>query len=244
MEQTRDYRKLGLAIVISLFVHLVVGFSLAAFGSAFTPTLPALEEKPVELTIVDLCRPRRLCRKNPPYMETAPSKATVEKPKEQTFESNANSIAASKLPATGDLPLPIAGGQRATRRESGDARLFAPDRRIKAAARSTVNGRAGIETVEATQQPKAKALRSTPVSTPPAPVTTPEPEQFAMLKTTPPPPIKAPDETDAFSATGGRRTQCRHCTETKTRSGRFELSGAKRGNSHYRPADNIAVLLR
>src|SRR5262245_23473172 len=105
MEQTRDYRKVGLAIVISLFVHLVIGFSLAAFGSAFTPSLPSSEEKPVELTFVDLSTPPAV-PKNPPYMETAPSREKAEKPKEQTFESNANSIAASKLPATGDLPLP------------------------------------------------------------------------------------------------------------------------------------------
>ena len=44
-------------------------------------------------------------------METAPSKESAEKPKEQTFESNANSIAASKLPATGDAPLPSQDGK-------------------------------------------------------------------------------------------------------------------------------------
>jgi outer membrane biosynthesis protein TonB len=43
-------------------------------------------------------------------------------------------------------------------------------------------------------QPKAsEAAVSTPAA---APITTPEPEQFALLKTTPPPPIKATDETE------------------------------------------------
>src|SRR6267142_442565 len=111
MEQTKERRTLVLAILISLSLHLVVGYSLAAFGSAFTPT-PPLEDKPVELTIVDLsATPPPLVPKNPPFMETAPSKESAEKPKEQTFESNANSIAASKLPATGDLPLPTQDGK-------------------------------------------------------------------------------------------------------------------------------------
>ena len=97
--------------MISLFLHLVIGFSLAAFGGAFTPALP-LEDKPVELTIVDLSTtPPPLVPKNPPFMETAPARQTAEKPKEQTFESNANSIAASKLPATGDLLLPSQEGK-------------------------------------------------------------------------------------------------------------------------------------
>src|SRR5688572_4265133 len=104
MEQGKERRKLGLAILISLSLHFLVGFSLAAFGSAFTPELP-LEEKPVELTIVDLsATPPPLVPKDPPFMETAPAKESKEKPKEQTFESNANSVAASKLPATGDAP--------------------------------------------------------------------------------------------------------------------------------------------
>src|SRR5436853_4257106 len=111
MEHRKEYRTLGLAIVISLFLHLVIGFSLAAFGGAFTPVLP-VGDKPVELTIVDLSTtPPPPVAKNPPFMETAPSKQTTEKPKEQTFESNANSIAASKLPATGDLPLPTQDGK-------------------------------------------------------------------------------------------------------------------------------------
>src|SRR5436190_10319208 len=110
MEQTKQYRTVGLAILISLFLHLVIGYSLAAFGGAFTPALP-IEDKPVELTIVDLsASPPPLVPKNPPFMETAPSRQTAEKPKEQTFESNANSVAASKLPATGDLPLPSQDG--------------------------------------------------------------------------------------------------------------------------------------
>lgn len=194
MEQRRDYRTVGLAIVISLFVHLVIGYSLAAFGSAFTPNLPSLEEKPVELTLVDLSTPP-LVPKNPPYMETAPSKAKVEKPKEQTFESNANSIAASKLPAEGDLPLPTQDGKDrpSMNLETHDYSLPTDGSKPQPKTRSTVAPES--KPVEAMQHPKAKpteAPRSTPI---PSPVTKPEPEQFALLKTTPPPPIQATDET-------------------------------------------------
>jgi outer membrane biosynthesis protein TonB len=196
MEHTKEYRTLGLAIVISLFLHLVIGYSLAAFGSAFTPALP-LEDKPVELTIVDLsATPPPLVPKNPPFMETAPSKQTAEKPKEQTFESNANSIAASKLPAAGDLPLPTQDGKDrpSMNLETHDYSLPTDGSKRQPEPQSTVGE--SKPAPEATTAPKPKASEA-PLSTPTtAPITTPEPEQFALLKTIPPPPIKAPDETE------------------------------------------------
>ena len=192
MERTKEHRTLGLAIVISLFLHLVVGYSLAAFGSAFTPALP-LEEKPVELTIVDLSATPPLVPKNPPFMETAPSKESAEKPQEQTFESNANSIAASKLPATGDLPLPTQDGKErpSMNLETHDYSLPTDGSKPQPEPQSTVAPESK-PAPKATTPPKARASEA-PLSTP---ATTPEPEQLAMLKTIPPPPIKAPDETE------------------------------------------------
>jgi len=197
MEQTKERRKLGLAILISLFLHLAVGYSLAAFGSAFTPALP-LEDKPVELTIVDLsATPPSLVPKDPPFMETEPSKESAEKPKEQTFESNANSIAASKLPATGDAPLPTQDGKErpVVNLETHQFSLPTDGSKPQPEPQSTVAPESK-PTPAATTPPKPKASEA-PVSTPTAaPVTTPEPEQLAMLTSTPPPPIKAPDETE------------------------------------------------
>jgi len=190
MEQTKERRTLVLAILISLLLHLVIGYSLAAFGSAFTPT-PPLEDKPVELSIVDLsATPPPLVPKNPPFMETAPSKESVEKPKEQTFESNANSIAASKLPATGDLPLPSQEGKERpyVELETHQFSLPTDGSKPQPESKSTVAPESKPPSAP-TAPPKAK-----PVET--APATTPEPEQLAMLKSTPPPPIKAPDETE------------------------------------------------
>ncbi len=197
MEQTKERRKLGWAILISLFLHLAVGFSLAAFGSAFTPTLP-LEDKPVELTIVDLSAPPPpSVPKNPPYIETAPSKESAEKPREQTFESNANSVAASKLPATGDLPLPTQNGEDRpfANLETQQFSLPTDGSKPRPEAQSTVAPESKpIPAV--TPAPSAKPSEA-PTAKPTAPpVGTQEPEQFAMLTATPPPPIKAPDEVE------------------------------------------------
>jgi outer membrane biosynthesis protein TonB len=196
MEQTKERRKLGLAVLISLFLHLVIGYSLAAFGSAFTPT-PPLEDKPVELTIVDLSAPPPpLTPRNPPFMETAPSKESVEKPKEQTFESNANSIAASTLPATGDMPLPSQDGKDrpVVNLETHDYSLPIDGSKPQPEPQSTVAPESK-PAPEATAPPKPRASEA-PTA---APVTTPEPEQLAMLKSTPPPPIRAPDETEPLT---------------------------------------------
>jgi len=194
MEQGKERRKVGLAILISLSLHFLVGFSLAAFGSAVAPALP-VEDKPVELTIVDLsATPPPVVPKDPPFMETAPEKESAEKPKEQTFESNANSIAASKLPATGDLPLPSQDGKDrpAVNLETHDYSLPTQGAKPQPEPQSTAAPEEKPAPTPAKPEPSVA-----PVSTPkPAPVSTPEPEQFAMLKSSPPPPIKAPDETE------------------------------------------------
>jgi len=93
-----------------LFIHLVVAYSLATWGGIFSPALP-VSEKPVELTIVDLSTPPPIVPKNSAFMETDESKQSAEQPKEKTFESNANSIAASQLPAGGGIPLPSQQGK-------------------------------------------------------------------------------------------------------------------------------------
>src|SRR5207249_9745948 len=66
-----------------------------------------VEEKPSELTFMDLAP---TAPKNSAFIETDESKKAPE-PKEKTFESNANSIGASELAATGELPLPSQTGK-------------------------------------------------------------------------------------------------------------------------------------
>src|SRR5256885_7809183 len=176
-EDKRHGRKLGFAILISIILHLAVGFSLAAFGNVFTPPTPP-DETPAELTIMDLS-PARPVEKNPQFVDVDKSKESAEKPKEQTFESNANSLAASERAPTGDLPLPSQDGKDLPLRDL-ETHDFS------------------LQTQGATpqpQQPSPPPPESKP-SPPPAQSPTPDPEQLAMLTSTPPPPIKAPDETE------------------------------------------------
>jgi len=198
MEQTKERGKIGLAILVSLFLHLAVGFSLAAFGSAFTPALP-LEDKPVELTFVDLSAqpPPPSVPKNPPYLETEPSKESPEKPKEQTFESNANSIAASKNPATGDLPLPSQDGpdRPAVNLDTQQYSLPTEGSKPQPEVQPSVVPEAKPSPA-LTPAPSTKPSAAPSVKPSAPPISTPEPEQFAMLTSTPPPPIKAPDEVE------------------------------------------------
>jgi len=166
IDRKEEARKVLWALLAALFIHLVVAFSLAVLGGTFSPAFP-VEEKPVELTLVDLPS-TPLVPKNAAFMETDESKQVAEPPKEKTFESNANSIAASGLPATGEAPLP---SQQGKDRPFVDLEThpYAPE--MKGA----------IPQPSAAPQEKAK-----PAETPqPAPLTAAE--QFAMLTARPTP---------------------------------------------------------
>src|SRR6059058_5501330 len=102
-----DARTVLWALLVAILIHLVVAFLLAAFSGVFSPSVP-VEEKPVELTFVDLSPTS--ASKNSAFIETDESKKAPE-PKDKTFESNANSIGASELAATGELPLPSQEGK-------------------------------------------------------------------------------------------------------------------------------------
>src|SRR5213083_185881 len=102
-----DARTISWALLAAILIHLVVAFLLAAFSGVFSPTVP-VEEKPAELTLVDLSPTS--ASKNSAFIETDESKKAPE-PKDKTFESNANSIGASELAAAGELPLPSQAGK-------------------------------------------------------------------------------------------------------------------------------------
>jgi len=103
-----DARTVLWALLAAIAIHLAVAFLLAAFSGVFAPTVP-FEEKPAELTLMDLS-PASLVPKNSAFIETDESKKAPE-PKDKTFESNANSIGASEVAATGELPLPSQAGK-------------------------------------------------------------------------------------------------------------------------------------
>ena len=173
-QDKKQGRKLGLAILISIILHLAVGFSLAAFGSVFNPPPLPEEERPAELTLMDLSPPPPPVEKNPAFVDVDKSRESPEKPKEQTFESNANSLAASEKAPTGDLPLPSQDGKDLPTRDL-ETHDFS------------------LQTQGSTPQPQLPSPAETK-PTPPATRPTPDPEQLAMLTSTPPPPIKKPEE--------------------------------------------------
>jgi outer membrane biosynthesis protein TonB len=110
-DRLRDYeqnaRTVFWALVVAILIHLIVAFLLAAFSGFFSPALPT-PEKPVELTFMDLS-PASMASKNSAFIETEDKKAP--EPKDKTFESNANSVGASELAATGEMPLPSQAGK-------------------------------------------------------------------------------------------------------------------------------------
>jgi outer membrane biosynthesis protein TonB len=106
-DQEQDARMVLWALLVAILIHLIAAFLLAAFSGFFSPSLPA-PEKPVELTFMDLS-PASAASKNSAFIETEDKNAP--EPKDKTFESNANSIGASELAATGEMPLPSQAGK-------------------------------------------------------------------------------------------------------------------------------------
>src|SRR5438874_2366397 len=103
-----DRRTVVWALLAAVAIHFVVAFFLAAFSGVFSPSVP-MQEQPPELSFVDLSS-ASLSPKNSAFIENDESKKAPE-PKDKTFESNANSIGASELAATGELPLPSQTGK-------------------------------------------------------------------------------------------------------------------------------------
>jgi len=112
MQPRSERQKILWAVCLSLLLHLVVGVSIASFGDKLQPSLPE-DEKPVELTIVEVAPMPTppTGPKNMPFIDATEQTETKEEPKEKTFESNANSIAASELPALGVAPIPTQEGK-------------------------------------------------------------------------------------------------------------------------------------
>ena len=164
-ERKKEARKILWALLAALGIHLLIGYSLAVFGGLLYSPFSAIEEdKPVELTFVDLATPAPV--KNPMFIRNDESKQT-EQPKEKTFESNANSIAASQIPPTGSLPLPSQQG------------VYRPNLDLDSHHQSIPNEGAqpqpSVAQQSATPQPSAQP---TPIS---------KSEEFALLSSTPTP---------------------------------------------------------
>src|SRR6266404_3840039 len=165
-ERKKEARKIAVALLAALAIHLLIGYVLAVFGGMLSkPFSVTEEEKPVELTFMDLAPAPT---KNTMFVPNDESKQT-EQPKDKTFESNANSIAASEQPATGSMPLPSQDGSERTKLD-------------------LTSNAAALANEGAQPQPSVAPLQqATPEpSAQPTPVT--KPDEFAMLtKPTPRP---------------------------------------------------------
>jgi len=199
MERKRERRTLLLAIVASILLHFAVAISLASFGDKLQPSLPDDEEKPSELTLVDLAPAPPVVNKNAPFIETPENRQTKEEPKEKTFESNANSIGASELPALGNAPLPTQEGK-----DRPDLDLENQQHAL-ALQGSQPQPQPQAQTTLTPPPPTATPSPSASATTTPQPTTTPtpqpeasrspEPDQLAMLRATPPPASAPAEET-------------------------------------------------
>ena len=82
-ERKKETRKILWALLAALGIHLLIGYSLAVFGGLLYSPFSAIEEdKPVELTFVDLPTPAPM--KNTMFVPNDESKQT-EPPKEKRF---------------------------------------------------------------------------------------------------------------------------------------------------------------
>ena len=167
-----DARAVLWALLAAILIHLVIAFLLAVFGGVLSPALP-IEEKPPQLTFVDLSS-APVVPKNSAFIETDESKKSAA-PEEKTFESNANSIAASELPAAGEAPLPSQMGK--------DRPLLDLETHPHSLQ---MNGAQPQPSAAPQQNPKPSAVPQPTLQ--PAPLTAAE--QFAMLTARPTPAVQ------------------------------------------------------
>ncbi len=170
-ERKQELRKIGWALLAALLLHVVVGTLMAAFSGMFSSSEP-LDDKPVELTIVETPVPANLDvqkPKNPEFRITDPERETAEKPKDAVIQSNANSLAASEQPATGreDAPSQNGGNRPQADLETREATL-------------AQEGAQPQPSVRPQEQPSPSVAPSV------APTPTP-PDALAMLRATPTP---------------------------------------------------------
>jgi outer membrane biosynthesis protein TonB len=196
MQARSERQKILWAVLLSLLLHLVVGVSIASFGDKLQPSLPE-EEKPVELTIVDLApkpTPPAMPRSTP-FIDMTEQTETKEEPKEKTFESNANSIAASELPALGIAPIPTQEGKELPTMDFTNRQHALEREGVQPQPSSPPPPEASM-TPRATPEPTAAQTPSaTPPSTPqptPTPTPTPSADLLAMFRATPPPAARTP----------------------------------------------------
>jgi protein TonB len=180
-ERKVEGRKVVWAVLAALIIHLIIGLFLAVVSAVQHDVTVPEDDTPVELTIVQTVPQKQ---KNAQFIETDPSRATAEVPKEKTFESNANSIAASEAPPSGDMPLPSQEGKDRPALELDNQQY-------------TLANKGAAPTADSVPHPTVAPQPSTapqPTATPvqaPTPAAS-APDQLAMLTSRPTPPLSTP----------------------------------------------------
>src|SRR6476619_5658654 len=202
MQPRSERQKILWAVFLSLLLHLVVGVSIASFGDKLQPSLPE-DEKPAELTIVNLAPMPTppTGPKNTPFIDTTEQTETKEEPNEKTFESNANSIAASELPALGIAPIPTQEGKELpttdlkNRQHSLDVEGAQAQPVSRPAPAPSITPQATPQPTQPTPPPSPSATPSpTPQPTPTlTPTPTPTGDLLAMFRASPPPTARTPE---------------------------------------------------
>ena len=205
MQSRTERQKILWAVFFSLLLHLVVGVSIASFGDKLQPGLPE-EEKPVELTIVDVAPAATptIQAKDMPFIDTPDTKATTEPPREQTFESNANSIGASELPALGTAPIPTQEGKDLPTHDL-ESHPYSLDQQGAQAQLSSRPPPVPSAVPQATPQPVATESPAVTPSTP-QPTPTPTADMLAMFRAPSPPAVRTPGQENKVSAASRERT--------------------------------------
>ncbi len=208
-DRKQEARKVFWAFLAALLIHLVIAYSLAISSGLFSSPI-SVEDKPMQLTFVDLATPASVVPKNSMFMETDESKQSAQAPKDRTFESNANSIGASQLPATGSMPLP---SQQGKDRPSVDLE----------------NHQYSLASQAAQPQPSV-APKSTPepsVAPTPQPTPVTKEDEFAMLTSKPTPTVQP-----TAAATPQRAKSAYRAMKEQTRlSGSITTRGIARVNA-------------
>lgn len=195
LDRNSESRKILWAVLASVFIHLLAAFSLATFSGKLAP-LPEVEEKPAELTIVNVMPTPAPVPKNARFMETQESKKSAEAPKDKTFESNANSIAASRIPADGTGPMPSQNGKD---RPFPNLETQAASIGLEAQPPQPTTAPSATSTPLPSPSPASTPTPALSTPTPPPltqtpPPSTPPPDQLAMLMATPPPALTPSEE--------------------------------------------------
>jgi outer membrane biosynthesis protein TonB len=179
-------KKVTLAVVGSLLLHLIFALSVVGYYAAFPPppNPPAkeTEDKLPELTLVDT-PPEQKQRQ---YVDTDDDQKTDKKPEDSQFESDKDTAAASEKEGKIPGPLPEQEGKNLEDLmfKNHD---FSLDTKGTDFNRESANG--------------GETAQSTPVPTPiasPTPAPSPKPEELAMLLSTPTPtPPPTPQQNNA-----------------------------------------------